>query len=486
MQSSTTANIWASRPESLPRDHTTGTSSYIVGRDSSKNTRLTETVASTQRSTALGAADSNNIWARPAPNTWNSSDSQQFRPSASRSTSPPNSAQNGSNASPSFSTRIANNTSNTGFAGTNNYASPYADTTQGNGGLFQQSLMGLRSGSSQPNQPLYEDAGRRDSHPSTSRHPEGETPPPTGRDTNAFSTGFGTHSRHASRMSVGGISNFTPQQIVSRSQSQSFLPGSEHSRAASEAAQNVLYRPNLQATSSGPRVNGALTNHAAASGWPEFAPMGNGNLNELRRGSVANSVYQPATTTNSPQTFTPRQNDAWENAMTPQESEVMNSLQRQLNSARQQNTQSPYAGLSFDPYSSANIQAQMMQQMHNAYPSPYQHYGYQPGFYPPTGPAGMMARGGRPQDPTAGLRCQELEEYRRSSKSNRKWELKVSLHRLSEVVNLILTICRTFLDMLSNLLGTSKARGFSKRRSHLRTATIDRGFSTKSWSMRTP
>lgn len=484
MQGSASANIWGNRPETLPRDHTTTSSSSIVGWDTSKNTRLTEAVASAQRSTGLSATDSNNIWSRPSANTWNSSESQQFRPSASRSTSPPSTTQNGSNASPSFSSRIANNTTTAGFAGTNNFGSAYADTAQGNGGLFQQNLMGFQRGTP-ANQPLYED---RESHLSTSRHPEGETPPPAGPDINAFSTGFGTHSRHASRMSLGGISSFTPQHVVSRSQSQSFLQGSEHSRAAAEATQNALYRSSLQASTPGPRVNGTPASTAAASGWPEFAPIGNTGLQELRRGSVANSVYHPASNAASPHTFVPRQTDLWENAPTPQEVDIMNSLQRQLNTVRHQNTQSPYNDHPFGMYNGVNLQAQMLQQMQNPYGSSYQNYGFQPGqqFYPPTGPAGMMGRGSRVQDPTAGLRCPELEEFRRSSKSNRKWELKVSLDPVVECfVKRMLTVCRTFLAKLSNSLGTSKAQGFYKRRFRRRTVTTDRRSLMRSWSMPT-
>ncbi|CAN8096452.1 unnamed protein product [Discula destructiva] len=421
MQGSAGASIWSnSRPDTLSRDNTSGTTS-------------------TQRSNGLGASDSS-IWARPGNSAWNSTDSQSFRPS-SRSTSPSNPIQSSSNASPSFSNHTATK-SNTNLIGANLVSpytqanaqasySNYTDNTQGNGGLFQQNLMGFQR-APQGNHITYQDIGPRDGLPPSSRHSDNEPPAQNGNDVNAFPIGLGSHSRHASRMSVGGgISAFAPSQTVLRSQSHSFINGSEHSQAALDAVQNQLLRSGIQTNSPGPRVNGTQGTTTMSSVWPEYAPIGSGSLQELRRDSLANSVHHPSTNTSSPRNFAIRQAGPWDTTSAAQEMDLTtNRLQRQLDLARQ-GAPSPYIDNAFNAYAGVNLQAQLMQQMQqiqmqSGYQSPYQSYGFQTGqqFFPPTGPAGMVPRGGRIQDPNVGIRCQELEEFRRSSKSNRKWELK--------------------------------------------------------------
>lgn len=432
-------SIWSNNPRSdnVSRDNTTSTSSYNVD-CSARVQGLTKTTATTQRPSALGASDSN-IWARPAPTTWNSTDSQQFRSSASRSTSPPNPLQNASNTSPSFHAHRSANTSNTNLLGS--YMTPftqssnaqttypqYSDNTQGDNRLFQQGLIGFARGS-QGLSTAFDDVGPRDF---LSRHSESETPSQAANDTSAFSGGFGTHSRHGSRMSLGGISTFAPQQAASRSQSQSFNPGSDHTQAAMDAVRGHLLRESMQANSPGPRGSGTQASTPAPSnlnGWRDFTPnagfgLANGNLQESRRESLANSVHH--STMNSPRNLVQRQADPW-NQSTPQEFDPVSGLQRSQNQMSRQGTQSPYTNPAYNMYADMGIQAQLMQQMQTGYPVPFQNYGFPPGqqFFPPSGPAGMVPRGARFQDPSVGIRCQELEEFRRSSKSNRKWELKV-------------------------------------------------------------
>lgn len=434
-------SIWSNpRPDTISRDNTTGTSSYIV-EWSTRTTGLTKAIAATQSSSALGASKSN-IWSRPAPSNWNSSDSQQFRSSASRSTSPPNPLQNASNTSPSFNSNRAANTSNANFLGT--YMTPFAqasntqtgypsfpDSTQGDNRQFQQGLMGFARGT-QGLSSTFDEAAPRDFLQPLSRHSESEAPVQSGNDSSAFSSGLGSHSRHGSRMSIGGISTFAPQQAVSRSQSQSFNPGSEHSQAAMDAVRGHLLRESMQANPSpGPRSNGtqASTPAPQMNGWRDFTPnagfnLGNGNLQESRRESLANSVHQSQM--NSPRNLVQRQADPWAQSA-PQDFDPLSTIQRSQIQMSRQGTQSPYSNPAYSMYADMGIQAQLMQQMQGGFPVPFQNYGFQPGqqFFPPSGPAGMIPRGARFQDPSVGIRCQELEEFRRSSKSNRKWELKV-------------------------------------------------------------
>lgn len=311
--------------------------------------------------------------------------------------------------------------------------SNFSDNTQGDSRLFQQGLMGFPRGAQGLSSAL-DDVGPREVLQPLSRHSEGgEAPSQSGHDTNAFSGGLGAaHSRHGSRMSLGGISSFAPQQQGSRSQSQSFHPGSEHSQAAMDAVRGHLLRESMRANSPGPRANGTHASTPAPSqlnGWRDFTPstgfnLANGNLQESRRESLANSVHHSSM--NSPRTFVQRQTDPW-NQPTPQDFDALNSIQRSQGQASRQGTQSPYTNSPYNMYADMGIQAQLMQQMQNGFSIPFQNYGFQSGqqFFPPSGPAGMIPRGARLQDPSVGIRCQELEEFRRSSKSNRKWELKV-------------------------------------------------------------
>lgn len=442
---SSTANIWSSNPlmdTNLPSRDTTGaTGSYKRGRSSDTGgAELTTFVASTQRPNAIGAQDSS-LWARPTASTWTSSDSTQFR---ANSTSPPNPLQPTSNTSPSFTpsrsstqqnTTFPSSSSNfiTNFASTanpsTNYASNYAENTLGDNGTSFQ-LMGLQRGTSG----LSSAYDEREAMLPPSRHSESEAPLQFGTET-AFGGGLGSHSRHPSRLSLSGAAttSFAPQQPTSRSQSHSFQQP-EQAQAAVDNIRAHLLRDRLQNGSPGPRTNGAQASTPASQfGWRDFTPsnafsLANGNMQDSRRDSLANSVHN--STMNSPRTYgnqAQRQSDPWTPGAAPVDYEALNRLQRSQGQMPRQAAQQSYLdAVSYSPY--GEIPVQLMQQVHPAFQLPFQGYGFQPSqqFFPPTGPAGMMSRGGgRPQDLTVGIRCQELEEFRRSSKSNRKWELKV-------------------------------------------------------------
>lgn len=406
-----------------------------------------------QRSNGIGASDGI-FWTRPAATTWNSSDSQQFRPSASRSTSPPASQQDTSNTSPSFVPSRATNLQNSTFSGTN-YMSfttqpPHAATTyssfpestatdsvnsfQANLGGFQRSAQNIGP---------FDDP--RESMLPPSRHSENEVSLQFGTETSAFGNAFGSHSRQPSRMSLSGLSNsYVQQQPGSRSQSHSFNPQSEHAQAAYEAVRAQSMRDSMQANSSGPRASVTQGSSPAPSqlGWRDYTPNGafglsTGNLQEARRDSLA-SMHNSSL--NSPRTIgAPRQADPWQST-TAFDLEALSRIQRaQQNTMSRQSTQASY----IDPASyNLYTETQLLQQMHPAYSLPFQSYGYQAGqqFFPPSGPAGMVPRTGRPQDLTVGIRCQELEEFRRSSKSNRKWELKVRQPHVSLSLQLLTSL----------------------------------------------
>lgn len=408
------SGIWAtSRPDNPSRDNTAGSSSYSTGQNTRTN-GLTDAVASTQRPAALDA------WPRPST-TWTSTDSPQFRSSASRSTSPPIHLQSIANASP-FSNHAAAKSITTPIGSSYSTAPAayvnYADTAPRTNGPFQQNFKGFQS-ASQAQPSAYGDAGPQDAFRPASRQFEPESSSQPGMDVNAFAF------RHPSRFSLGVLpSSLATQQPISRSQSQSFLPGGQHSQAAMEAVQNQSLRSSLRTDSPGSRTNGAHASTGMLSVWSEYAPIGSGNLQEPRRDSLANSVHHHSST-DSPRFAA--QTDPWDTTPTaPQD-----RIQRQLGSARQGTTQSPYTDVPFQNYVNVNWQAQLLQQhmqMQSLQPSMYSNYGFPSAqnFYAPTAPAGMLPRG-RPQDPTVGIRSQELEEFRRSPKSNRKWELKVSL-----------------------------------------------------------
>ncbi|KAJ4422441.1 mRNA binding protein puf3 [Gnomoniopsis sp. IMI 355080] len=193
------------------------------------------------------------------------------------------------------------------------------------------------------------------------------------------------------------------------------------------------------ASSPGPRANGTQASTPAPSqmnGWRDFTPnagfsLANGNLPESRRDSLANSVHH--STMNSPRNLIQRQADPWNQSATP-DFDPLSSIHRSQGQASRQGTQSPYANPAYSMYADMGLQAQLMQQMQGGFPVPFQNYGFPPGqqFFPPTGPTGIVPRGTRFQDPSVGIRCQELEEFRRSSKSNRKWELKNIFGRVVE------------------------------------------------------
>lgn len=446
-------SIWTNNPltDNLSsRDNTAAAGAYSrkKSREPPGNIILTPTVAPGQRSSGIGASESSSIWQRPGASTWNSTtDSQQFRPSASRSTSPPTSQQNTSNTSPSFMPTRSANPQGTAFSSSNfmtTFApsansltsySNFAESAQGDSGnAFQQSFMGFQRGSQGLSSSAFDDT--RESLLPPSRHSESEAPLQFGSEAPGFGNGLSSHSRHPSRMSLSGMSTsyVQQQQPSSRSQSHSFNPQSEQAQAAFETVRAHLIRDRMQASSPGPRPNATQASTPAPSqlGWRDFTPtngfsLTNGNMPEGRRDSLANSVHHSSL--NSPRTFgtAPRQADPWQPA-SPLDYDTLSRIQRsQQNTMTRQTTQSSYGdpAASYNPY--AELPAQIMQQMHPAFSLPFQSYGFQAGqqFFPPTGPAGMVPRTARPQDLTVGIRCQELEEFRRSSKSNRKWELKV-------------------------------------------------------------
>lgn len=291
---------------------------------------------------------------------------------------------------------------------------------------FQTNLAGFQR-SAQSIGP-YDDS--RESVLPPSRHSENEASLQFGTETPAFGNAFGSHSRQASRMSLSGLSNsYMQQQPGSRSQSHSYTPQSEQAQAMYEAVRAQNIRDGMQTSSSGARPSATQGSSPAPSqlGWRDYQTtnafgLSAGNLQDVRRDSLA-SIHNSSL--NSPRTVgAPRQADPWQSPTTF-DLETLNRIQRsQQNTMSRQSTQSSY----IDP-ASFNLYAdtQLLQQMHPAYSLPFQTYGYQAGqqYYPPSGPAGMVPRTGRPQDLAVGVRCQELEEFRRSSKSNRKWELKV-------------------------------------------------------------
>lgn len=420
-------NIWSTNPltDSLaPRDNPGASGAYSSLLRAVEHGALTDHVAGSQRTTAIGTSDSN-PWARPGANTWNSADSQQFRPSASRSTSPPSNSQNGTNTSPTFNPNRAANSQNSAFS-TTNFKTSFAPMSSGlpslsnytdsnsqgdSGGGFQQGFIGFQR-SGQALSTAFED-----SHAS-SRHSETESPMQFPSENTVFGGGLGSHSRHASRISLSGASTGFSHP---RSQSQSFIATGDQTQATLDSVRATLLRDRLQTNSPGPR--GSITQGSTpAPAQLSYPPTNGFNLQEARRDSLANSIHGQSSM-NSPRTFAaPKLSDPW-NPVTSLDFETLGRIQRSQSQMSRQSTQTPY----MDPYSQyPELQAQLMQQMHPGF-SPYANYGFQPGqaFFPPTAPAGMIPRGSRSQDMTVGIRCQELEDFRRSAKSNRKWELKV-------------------------------------------------------------
>lgn len=428
-------NIWSSNPltDNLPpRDNSGASGAYKSYMRALDRTELTVHVAGTQRTTAIGTSDSN-PWARPGASTWNSADSQPFRPSASRSTSPPSTSQNGSNTSPNFNSNRAATSQNSAFSTANfkttfapmsnslaNLSSYVDNNAPGDSGAgFQQGFMGFQ----RPSQGLS--TAFEDSHP-PSRHSETESPLQFPSENPVFGGGLGSHSRHASRISLSGASTGFSHP---RSQSQSYITTSDQTQAALDSVRATLLRDRLQTSSPGPR--GSITQGSTpAPSQLSYPPingfsLGNGNMQETRRDSLANSIHGQSLM-NSPGTFAaPKLSDPW-NPIPTLDFETVSRIQRsQQNQMSRQASQASYID-GYIQYS--DVHAQLMQQMHPGF-SPYANYGYQPGqpFFPPTAPAGMIPRGSRSQDMTVGIRCPELEEFRRSAKSNKKWELKVCI-----------------------------------------------------------
>lgn len=428
-QAPRTGSIWSNNhlTDTLAsRDNAGTTGSCNIGR-ATVDAELTNYAASTQRSNPLGASESSSLWSRPSATSWNSSESQQFRSTASRSTSPPNPLQNASNTSPSFNPSRSSSQQNTTFPSSNfmtNYAN-YTDNAQGDGvHAFQQSYMSFQRGV--PG--LSSGFDEREQTP-PSRHSESEAP--YVGEPAVFGNGIGAHSRHPSRMSLSGATHsFAQPQPSSRSQSYSH----HSSQVAMENLHAHLSRENIQVSSPGARASGAQTvtqGPPQLGGWRDFTPgsglnPANGNLQETRRESLANSVHNSAL--NSPRNFgAQRQPDPWTTpAAVPVDLDVLSRLQRSQGQMPRQTTQSPYLE-TFTPLY-ADMHSQLLQ-LHSGFSLPFQqfqNYGYQTGqqLFPSNGSAGMIPRG-RSADLAVGIRCQELEEFRRSSKSNRKWELKV-------------------------------------------------------------
>lgn len=293
---------------------------------------------------------------------------------------------------------------------------------------FQASLAGFQR-SAQSIGP-YDDS--RDPMLPPSRHSENEVPLQFGTEASAFSNGFGSHSRQQSRMSLSGLSNsytVQQQQPGSRSQSHSYNPNSDQAQAVYNSVRAQTLRDPIPTSSSDPRASVTQGSSPAPSqlGWRDYQGtsgfgLSAGNFQDTRRDSMA-SLHNSSL--NSPRTFgAPRQADPWQSP-TSFDPETLNRLHRShQNTMSRQSTQPSFTDpASFNLYD----HNQLLQQMHQGFSMPFQSYGYQTGqqFFPPSGPAGMVPRTGRPQDLTVGIRCQELEEFRRSSKSSRKWELKV-------------------------------------------------------------
>lgn len=380
------------------------------------------------KTNGIGAIDSS-LWSRPGAATWNSSDSQPFKQNASRSTSPPAAQQDTSNASPPFVPARSASFQTAAFSGSNNYMpaystqtanySTYPETTQAdvvnnlaNFAGFQRSV---QTGGH------FDDS--RDSMLPPSRHSENEASLQYGNETSAFANTFGSHSRQQSRMSLSGLSSYNmPQQAGSRSQSHSYNSQSEQAQAI---------RDYMQATASGPRASATQGSSPAPTpfGLREIPTYSGFNITannypDTRRDSVASMHHN--STLNSPRTYGSTRQETWPSPTTFDQ-ETLNRIQRsQQNTISRQAGQIPYMDSAYTMFDQAQL-LQQMQQQQGALTMPFQSYGYQTGqqLFPPSGPAGMVPRSGRIGDLATGVRCQELEEFRRSSKSNRKWELKV-------------------------------------------------------------
>lgn len=363
--------------------------------------------------------------------SWTSSETVQSRPSAPRSTSPPSAYQNTSNTSPSFNPgRLANGKSTTfptSLASTTNSLMGYSNVPVGlQGGRtnsFQASFGSFQRGS-QGTTGFDDAATSREAI--TSRHSESEAQPQFGSDAFGFANGMGTQSRHASRPSLSAASSsYFPQPSSSRSQSLN----PQNDEMALEAARASFNR-GMASNSPGPRLNGIQPSVPVSqfSRGLEFTPSNSlqSFSQEPRRDSLAASVNQ--STLNSPRGFGgARPADAWASTP-PRDFDNMSRIQRPQNQVSRLPNQSPYLDPSYNPLS---FQPQLMQQMiHPGLSLPYPAYGL-PGqpFFAPTAPASFSTRQGRTPDPYVGCKAtpQLLEDFKRSYKSNRKWQLKDAL-----------------------------------------------------------
>ncbi|KUI54371.1 hypothetical protein VP1G_01730 [Cytospora mali] len=386
-----------------------------------QHTASGQSLHSGQRSNGVNASDSSR-W--PSGLAWTSSESVQSRPNATRSTSPPTAFQNTSNTSPSFKPgRSANGKSTTfptSIAPASNSLMGYSSIAGGRNNSFQASFGSFQRGS-QPT-PGYDDAATsREVILPPSRHSESEAPP-FGNDAFGFANGMTTQSRHASRPSLSAASSsYFPQPSNSRSQSLN-----PHDEMALEAARASFNR-GMANGSPGPRLGGIQPSAPVSSQFSRGMELTPSNplhsfSQEQRRESLA-SVNQSAM--NSPRGFGgARPADAW--ATTPsRDLDQMSRVQRPQSQVSRLPNQSPYVDPQYNP---AGFQPHLIQQiMHPGLSLPYPAYGL-PGqpFFAPTAPAAFTSRPSRVPDPYAGCKAtpQLLEDFKRSYKSNRKWQLK--------------------------------------------------------------
>lgn len=446
-QGGTGANIWSNNPvtDGLSSRDTAG----LPGAFKSWNTngaKLTQPTApsqslhSAQRSNGINVSDGGR-WPSGL-GSWTSSESVPSRPGAPRSTSPPTAFQNTSNTSPSFkpgrSTNGKSTTFPTSLAPTGNGLMGYSSMTGGiQGGRtnsFQASFGSFQRGSQ--GTPAFEDAvaSREPILPPSRHHSESEAPPQFGSDAFGFTNGMTTQSRHSSRPSLSAASSsYFPQP--SNSRSQSLNPQSDE--MALEAARASFNR-GMASNSPGPRLGGIQPSAPASSQFSrgmEFTPSNamHAFSQESRRESLTASVNQSSL--NSPRGFGgARPADAW--ASTPsRDFDHMSRIQRPQSQVSRLPNQSPYLDPSYSPL---GFQPQLMQQMiHPGLSLPYPAYGL-PGqpFFAPTAPAAFASRPGRAPEPYPGCKAtpQLLEDFKRSYKSNRKWQLKVCGLRYSSYV----------------------------------------------------
>lgn len=438
----TGTSIWSNNPvtNSLASRDAAGVPGAFKSWDTN-GAKLTQPTASGQslhsgqRSNGINASDGSR-W--PSGLGWASSDSVHSRPGAPQSTSPPTAFQNTSNTSPSFQPGRSANGKSTNFptslAPTTNSLMGYSAISGGMQGSrsnsFQAGFGGFQRGT-QGTPGFDEAAASREAMLPPSRHSESEAQAQISNDAFGFSNGIATQSRHAPRPSLSAASSsYFPQS--SNSRSQSLNP--QNDEMVLEAVRASFNRE-LSGNSPGPRLNGMQSSAPALSQFGrgvEFTPSNPLHTisQEARRDSLAASINQSSL--NSPRGFgSARPSESW--ASTPsREYDQMSRIQRPQNQIPRTQNQSPYLDPAYNPLS---FQPQMMQQMiHPSLSLQYPAYGI-PGqpFFAPTAPAAFASRPGRAADQFAGYKAtpQLLEDFKRTYKSNRKWQLKVCEPRLS-------------------------------------------------------